>query len=217
MLHTFNIGLHVVAGTIALILGIIAVSVSKTTRTHKRFGIWFLYCLSVVVTTGFVGWLFFRSNSFLLMLTILSGYVGFAGYRNIRLKEQKSTRWDFFATLLAFSLGILYIIWLNKSNTSWTPSVVYPTLGALMLVTIYDTVKFLWLHAAIKKWWLYEHIYKMVSAFSAILSAFCGTVFNKFQPLSQIGPSTFCIILIVFFIVREARKKTITRKLRVTT
>jgi hypothetical protein len=157
------------------------------------------------VTTGFIGWLLFRSNSFLLMLTMLSGYLGYSGYRNVRLKEERSTGTDAGVAALALFTGLLYIGILNKSNTSWNPSVVYPTLSGLVLVTVYDLCKHFWWHSPIKVWWLYEHIYKMLSAHSALLSAFCGTLFPDYKPYSQIGPSIFSLWLIGFFIVQQAR------------
>jgi hypothetical protein len=44
----------------------------------------------------------------------------------------------------------------------------------------------------------------MLSAYSAILSAFTGTVLPGFKPYSQLGPSVLCLWLIVFFIWRQA-------------
>jgi len=206
MIHTINISIHVLAGTIALIIGTITIISPKGSRAHRRFGWYFLILLSVVVATGFFGWLFFRSNSFLLMLTVLSGYVGYTGYRAIKLREQRLTGTDIIHTISALTAGVAYMMWLNQSNTNWSPSVVYPTLSALVLVAVYDLLKYFWLHPRIKGWWLYEHIYKMVSAYSAILSAFCGTVLPQFKPYSQILPSVLSLWVIVFFIVKYARR-----------
>src|SRR5688500_13746779 len=97
-IHKVNILIHVLAGTIALAVGILTIFFYRRPVIHKRFGRVFLYLLFAVVATGFLGWLFFRSNSFLLMLTILSGYVGYAGFRAIRLREQRGTLLD---TLIA--------------------------------------------------------------------------------------------------------------------
>jgi uncharacterized membrane protein len=204
MFHSINIWIHVVAGTIALIIGFFAIFSTRRSSNHRQAGRIFLYLLLIVVTTGFIGWLFYRSNSFLLMLTMLSGYVGYAGYRAVRLREKRTSLVDVVVASTALITGILYIIWLNKSNTSWTPSVVYATLSALILVTVYDLLKHFWLHDKIKTWWLYEHIYKMISAHSALFSAFCGTVLPQFKPFSQIGPSILSLWLIAIFIGQQA-------------
>ena len=76
MIHQFNILIHVVAGTLGLIVGTFVLLAPKATSTHVRWGRYFLYLLSVVVITGFLGWLFFRSDPFLFLLTLLAGYNG---------------------------------------------------------------------------------------------------------------------------------------------
>lgn len=207
MIHQTNILLHVLAGTLALFAGTAALLMPKHSSRHIQFGRYFLYLLSVVVISGFLGWLFFRSNAFLLMLTLLSGYVGYAGWRTIRLREKRTTKLDVMVAIAALSLGILFLVSLNKDDGNWNPVVVYSTLGALGLVTAYDILKHVWLHAYIRKWWLFEHIYKMISAFSAILSAFVGNVLPDHKPYSQIVPSSLCVLLIIVLIWRQARKK----------
>lgn len=207
MIHQINILIHVFAGTLALIAGIVALLLYKGSIRHIQWGRYFLYILSVVVLSGFLGWLFFRSNSFLLMLTILSGYVGYAGWRTIRLKENRGSIIDMVIALTALTLGLMFLMSLDKADDSWNPVVIHSTLSALVLVTVYDILKFLWLHPFIKRWWLYEHIYKMTSAFSAIFSAFIGTVLPDHKPWSQIGPSSLCVLLIIFMIWRQVIKR----------
>lgn len=207
MMHQFNILIHVLAGSLALIVGLAALLAPKRSFRHIQFGRYFLFLLSVVVVSGFLGWLFFRSNPFLLMLTILSGYVGYAGWRTIRLREKRGSRFDLLVALLASIMGILFLVYMNQSNSSWNPMVIYSTLGALCLVTSYDILKYVWLYRYIKKWWIYEHIYKMISAFSAIFSAFAGTVLPDYKPYSQVVPSSLCLLLIVIMIWRQVLNK----------
>jgi hypothetical protein len=205
--HYFNIIVHVAAGTIGLFVGLAALILHRQPVRHKRVGKIFLALLTVVVLTGFIGWIFFRSNPFLLMLTILSGYVGYAGSRTIRLRQQRAKWFDALIALVALGLGLLYLFMLLRSDSDWAPAVIYSTVGALVLVTVYDLLKYFVFYERIKSWWLYEHIYKMISAFSALFSAFVGTVLPDFKPYSQVGPSILCIWLIVFFIWREARRR----------
>ena len=99
----------------------------------------------------------------------------------------------------------IFVFGAGTKDTSWSPAVVYPTLSALWLVTAYDMVKYFWLHQRLRHWWLYEHIYKMISAFSALLSAFSGTVLPHLKPYSQIFPSVICVLLIGYFIRQRYR------------
>jgi hypothetical protein len=74
-------------------------------------------------------------------------------------------------------------------------------------VTVYDLLRNLFLYERMKSWWLYEHIYKMISSFSALFSAFAGTALPRFKPYSQVGPSAICMILVVVFIIGQWKKR----------
>lgn len=204
-LHTLNIFTHVGFGTIGLILGLLALLYQDNSRQHLRYGRYFLYALTVVVATAFIGILFFRSSPFLLMLTLLGGYVGYSGYRAVRLRERQTSLLDVSITVIVLVAGGLYLRSMQLAGGNWSPAVVYPTLSALVFVAGYDLIKHFWLYKQLRTWWLYEHIYKMLSAYSAILSAFSGTVFPHYKPYSQILPSALCVIAIAYFIWQRTR------------
>jgi hypothetical protein len=206
-MHQVNITIHVIAGTIAMLIGIILLIRPKATKFHLKWGRVFVYLLTLVNVSAFLGWLFFRSNPFLLMLTLLASYNTFAGYRIIKLKTNRGGLLDLLAPVAALSTGLIYLFHLMHSDSNWSPAVIYPTLSALIAVTVYDIVKHLLFHPFIKQWWLYEHIYKIVSAFGAVLSAFVGTVLPNFKPYSQAGPGILCWIIIIGFILVEVQKK----------
>ncbi len=205
--HLLNIGIHVLAGTAALLVGILALLARKRVGRHTQYGRYFVWLLGLVVTTAVLGFILFRSNSFLLMLTLLAGYVGYAGYRTTQLRERRTSTRDVTVALTALVAGVAYFAWLRQSSGNWSTSVVYSTLAALVLVTSYDIIKHVWFHQRLKRWWLYEHLYKMVSAYSAILSAFTGTVFPNYKPYSQLGPTVICLWVMVYFIVRTLRQQ----------
>ncbi|MBN8822444.1 MAG: hypothetical protein J0I82_10485 [Spirosoma sp.] len=207
MLHTLNLFTHVGFGTLALGIGLITLFYQNQPKHHIRYGRYFLYCLSIVVGTAAIGIVFFRSNPFLLMLTLLGGYVGYSGYRAVQLRERKRTLPDSLLTIGVLVAGGLYARSMQLAGGNWSPTVVYSTLSALGLVGGYDLLKYVWLHERLKTWWLYEHIYKMLSAYSAILSAFAGTVLPNYKPYSQILPSVLCVSAIIYFIWQRARNR----------
>ena len=211
MLHQINISIHVATGTIALIIGLIVLLKKKGTAGHFRFGRYFLILLSVVVATGFLGSLLFRTNPFLFMLSFLAGYNGYAGFRNVRLKQQRTTAVDAWIAFGVLMAGIAFLASLRSGNSEWSPSVIYSTVGALAFVTVFDLAKFFFFHARLRTWWIYEHIYKLVSAFGAILAAFTGTVLPDFKPFSQVGPSIVTWWIIGIYVLLEARKRRKTR------
>jgi hypothetical protein len=204
-LHTLNLFTHVVFGTIGLVIGLITLMYQNRPKQHIRYGRYFLYILTVVVATAFIGILFFRSNPFLLMLTLLAGYVGYSGYRAVRLRERQISGVDVFLAFSVLIAGGLYMRSMQLAGGNWPPAVVYPTLSALILVAGYDLIKRFWLFQRIKTWWLYEHIYKMMSAYNALASAFAGTVLPQYKPYSQILPTVVCLSFIAYFIWKRAR------------
>jgi hypothetical protein len=205
-LHSLNIGVHIVFGTVGLLLGLVVLWYQNQPRRHIRLGRYFMRILCVVIATGLVGIIFSRSNPFLLMLTLIAGYAGFSGYRTIRLREQRAQTIDVVAAVSAL-VGVGWFVVMAGQSGQWSPVVVYPTLSALALMAGYDLLKRLFFFNRFKTWWLYEHIYKMLSAYSALLSAFSGTVLTGYKPYSQILPSVLCLALIVFFIWQRTRKQ----------
>lgn len=201
-MHFTNIIIHVICGSLALLAGLAALLVYKGGNIHRRFGILFLGCLAVVILTGFVGVFVFRRNTFLLVITVLSGYLGFSGYRALILRSGPPAWFDNITALFAF-LAVAYFLWYFRSiGMIWSPVIIYSTVGYLLLMVLYDLSRNFFKTDT----WLYEHILKMVSAWSGLLSAFCGTVFPGYQPYSQFLPSVFGSLLAIGFILRHAKQ-----------
>jgi hypothetical protein len=208
-LHSFNILIHVIAGTTALLLGVVALISKKGRKLHNRFGRLFLYCLFIVVTTGFIGVFVFERNSILLVVTVSSTYYGFSGYRTLQTKSNIPKFIDVLAGILSILAVTYFLYYFQSSGLFWSPTITYSSVGALVFVVSYDFLKYLIPRNKYGKLWLYEHIYKMISAFTALLSAFSGTVLDDYQPYSQFLPSVFGFSLalscIVFFYWKNSR------------
>ncbi|MEM6725273.1 MAG: hypothetical protein AAF598_14630 [Bacteroidota bacterium] len=155
--------------------------------------------MSVVILTGLIGVFVFGRNTFLLVITVLSGYVAYSGFRSVRLKHNAPLAWDIVVNLVSLVVLLYFLHYFKKIGMYWAPVVIYSTVGALVFVLAYDLARY----AIPRKWysqhriWLYEHIYKMGSAFIALASAASGTVFDAFQPHSQYLP-TAILLPIVF-------------------
>ena len=202
-LHSLNILIHIIAGTTALLFGVVALVTKKGGRYHNLFGKLFLLCLFIVVTTGFIGVFVFERNSILLVVTVSSTYYGFSGYRALQTKSNVPTLIDILAGILSIVAVIYFLYYFKSSALFWSPTITYSSVGALIFVVSYDFLKYFIPKNRYGKLWLNEHIYKMISAFTALLSAFSGTVLDDYQPYSQFLPSVFGFSLaigcIVFF------------------
>lgn len=204
--HKANIFVHVATGLIALLLGVIALTTPKGGKAHRKSGRLFLYFLTLVVATGLFGVLIFEVNQFLLVITVLSGYNAYSGMRVLKNKTNKINRQDILAALFAVSTGIYFLFYIKTIGMIWSPVIIYATLGALFLIILYDLLRYLIPADQYGNLWLYEHIYKMVSAFTALLAAATGTVFDAYQPHSQYLPSLFGTLLAIGFIAYFYRK-----------
>jgi hypothetical protein len=205
-LHRVNIVVHIVAGTIALVTGLMAVCVSKKSSAHRRFGRYFMWAMVFVILTGITGVFVFKRNTFLLVITLLSGHTCFSGIRAIRLRGQKPGVIDLFVPLGVMAAAVYYLYYIRSQGLYWAPVIIYSTMGALFLVTVYDLCKPLLPAGLRKKAVPYEHVYKMISSLSGISSAFSGTVFPNYKPYSQFLPSVIGVVLIIVIFIRLSRK-----------
>ncbi len=103
------------------------------------------------------------------------------------------------------TLLILPYLWSSPANVQ--PVVVASSLAALAVVLAYDVVRWLFPRAWFARLWRYEHIYKLISSFAALTSAFAGNVLRGAQPWSQIAPSLLGVLLIVYYFARTARRQ----------
>jgi len=205
-LHLVNISVHVAAGSIALILGVVALISKKGGRIHKKAGEIFTLLLSVIILTGLFGVFVFGRNTFLLVITVLSAYYGFSGYRILVTKSNKPQFIDIFVALLSIIAVSYFLYYFRQNGMYWSPVIIYSTVGALLMVILYDFARYFIPSTQYGKLWLYEHIYKMIGAFTALLSAFTGTVFPNYKPYSQFLPSVFGTLMQVAFIVYAYRQ-----------
>lgn len=201
-LHNINILVHIITGSIALLLGLIALLSRKGGVIHNKTGRFFLIFISAVIFTGLIGVFVFGRNTFLLVITILSGYVSFSGYRILKLKANIPKKIDVLVAIVSLLILIYFLYYFKSIGMIWSPIIIYSTVGALLIVISYDFLRYLIPRKNYKenRIWIYEHIYKMTSAFSALLSAFIGTVFEKYQPHSQYIPSALGLLIISGFI-----------------
>ena len=185
LFHSINIITHVTAGSIALLLGIIALTSNKGKKIHRKSGLLFLLALLLVITTGLIGVFIFKRNTFLLVITLLSAYQGFSGYRILQTKSNQPKLLDMSVAIITLLSACYFIYYFKKIGMMWSPIIIYSTLGWLFTIIAYDFLRYLIPATIYKRTWFYEHIIKMIAAFSAITSAFYR---NGISQLSTLQP-----------------------------
>jgi len=207
MIHHANIIIHVLAGIIAMLIGVGAYASAKGGNTHKRFGRWFLYLMAVVIVTALNGVIFFRDRPFLTVVTFLSFYMAYSGFRVLKTKDKGFARVDFLVMIVVLVILGLFVNNFRSANILWNPFVVYYLSAYLGLVLLFDISRFLKPNLIRNpRFWLYDHIWKMTGAFSALISAGAGTVFSEYEPLNQIVPAVVTSIWLIFCLVYFPKK-----------
>jgi uncharacterized membrane protein len=207
VIHKINIVVHIAAGSLALVIGLIAIIASKGKKLHRLTGRLFLLLMSIVIITGLIGVFVFGRNTFLLVITVLSGYQAFSGYRVIKAKSNIPKLTDIFVCLLSLVSVLYFLYYFRSIGMIWSPVIIYSTVGWLLLMIVYDLGRYFIPTKIYGNLWIYEHILKMVSAFTGLLSAFSGTVFPQYQPYSQFIPSILGTLVAICFMMAVATRK----------
>ena len=197
--HTANVAVHVTFGTLCLILGVIALIATKGGRRHIRAGRYFLACLAVVIATAVIGIVAFGFRAFLGVITLLAAYEAYSGYRALKIRLTGPQLQDAVVSVGGIGTTMLFIAYLRSVHVPWAPVVIYSTLGSLVVIAGYDLVRLTFPKKWFQTTWIYEHLVKMLGAYNAVVSAFSGTVLEKWQPYSQIAPSILGVAAILGF------------------
>jgi hypothetical protein len=211
--HRINIILHVTGGVLSLAAGFAAVSVSKRSRYHRLFGRYFMWAMLLVILTALSGVIVFRRNSFLLLITLLSGYTCFSGFRVIRLKGQRPKWADCCVAVLVMAAALYYLYYLRQTALYWAPVITYSTIGVICFIALYDLARLFLPLGFLKRAVFYEHVYKMISALSGLVSAFCGTVLPQYKPYSQFLPSVIGLLSIIVIFIGFGKKNSLCAQL----
>lgn len=204
--HSGNVIVHVIAGTLALILGFIQLVRRKGGPGHSSRGRVFLWCVAVVVVTAALGLMAFRFVAFLAVITLLVAYWGYSGYRALQIRAVGPGLRDSTASCAGLVAAALFVMFLHRVRLPWAPVVIYSTLGTLVLVCSYDLARFAFPRRWYRRLWLYEHIVKMLGAHGALAAAFSGTVLAPWQPVSQVAPSMIWTMAMLGFVLYYRRR-----------
>jgi hypothetical protein len=200
-----NIAVHVIFGAAALCLGMIAIVSRKGGPAHIRAGRWFIYAYGIVVATAAIGLAVFEFRSFLAVVTLLSFYDVFAGYRALQLRGRRPQPIDTAASVIGALTPWIFIAIMHYLRQPWSPVLTWSILGGLVLMSGYDLLRHVLPRAWLKRVWIQEHLVKMMSAYIAIASAFSGTVFARFMPWAAIVPSVLGLAAICGFLLTRPR------------
>ena len=205
--HLTNLAVHVLAGAVGLAIGFTMLARPKGTATHREWGRRYAWVTLIVCLSAAVGSAFFRFLPLFAVLNVVVLYQLVSGWRVIYTKGEGPAPIDGLWTAVGVVAAISLVPILLADSGGTAPSILYPTLGALAALLVYDAARWFfprrW-HAVV---WPFEHVYKIVASLFAMLSAFVGNVIRFGQPWSQILPSVLGFVVILWFFRLLARRR----------
>ncbi len=181
------LGLHIVAGYIALVVAPGAMLTQKGGLWHRRSGKFYFWAMAGVALTAVLLSLY-RPNLFLLLLAVFSFYQAFSGYRVLSRKlphqGQRATPLDWSAAALTLAGSAALVVYGLVGWRSGSTLLIVPVIfGALGIVLAgQDVQSFLRPPTAKHAWW-FGHMGKMLGAYIATVSAFSVVNFAFLPPL----------------------------------
>jgi hypothetical protein len=215
-LSTSLLVLHIIAGSLAVIVGLVALLTPKPVapqagRAHKKSGKLFLYSMCVVIGTATVLTLI-SLNPYFAGLTAAATVAVFSGYRVLRRKRpdldasQRAHAVDWIITLLILAVGLLLIALGASGRITRNLPVVYSLGVGSVLYAAYDLYRFA-LPLAFpfsENLWLYEHLVKMLGGYFGAVAAFSGSVLVLLpEPWRQLWATslgqTLAVVLVIYY------------------
>ncbi len=208
---------HISAGFCAVLIGVMPILTRKGSRLHRLSGRVFAVLMTTLLVCAW-GMTALRPNAYFLALSSAASLGLFSGLRVLGRKRpdlratDRARPIDWVATLGAVGIGCL-TIWLALTGQGDAPP-------QILIALAYGSLSLggwdLWRFARPLDWpfspelWTYEHLWKMLGAYSAVWSAFAGNFLTFVpSPWSALWPTvvlqSLSLIWLIALLVRKRR------------
>ena len=203
--HGLNTGGHILAGTLALAVGLVPMFTRKGGVLHRQAGYVTVALGLIVLGSAVIANILFDPPAPLVAATLSAGYQYLSGMRAAYLKAGPLKPLDI--ALAVCGLALCGLLWANVAHgsASWSPQIGYSTLGYILVILIYDLSRTFWMSVWHRHVRLLDHGLKMIGFYFAMLSAGAGNLLAQWQPLSQLLPSMIGLVVMIGFGVWYAR------------
>jgi uncharacterized membrane protein len=180
---TLTLYVHIAAGFIALVTGLVPMFAKKGGKAHVLWGKVYFWAMFVVALTALLRFQMQISLIFLSGIAIFSFYNTFTGVRLIQRKEsQKASSLDYFASILAMvcAFMMLYFAWFAFQKGDTFFSVLFPIFGTFVFILAYEDLRVFVGKKVIDdkgkpvpiRYWFQNHISRMGGSYIATVTAF---------------------------------------------
>ncbi|MDP9267730.1 MAG: hypothetical protein M3P27_05310 [Acidobacteriota bacterium] len=200
--------IHIAAGFAAFFCAPVALLTLKGGPTHRRFGKYYLYLMSIVSATAII-LAIYRPIVFLALVAVFSFYFAFKGYRILLRKNgpAQPLDWAGAALMVASGIGLVALGVLRPAGFPMPSPTVSIAFGVVaILFGGFDILQFARPIADKNAWW-YGHMGGMLGSYIAAVSAF-SAVNLKFLPptIRWLWPSLIGVPVIFIWIAYYQRK-----------
>jgi uncharacterized membrane protein len=214
--YVATVAAHAAAATVALAVGLVALTSAKGGRLHRRYGRGYARAIAAVVGTGAALMALGRATPYLATLLLLTAYPTWSGVRVLARRRpdadpaQRAGRADraFAAGTLAAALALLGAAALGRGGPE--ADAIWGLAPFLVVFSAYD----LWRFARPAAWpmapdlWLREHIGKLTGAYFGAVSAYAGNVVTGVpDPWPVLAPNVAGVVVMAAFLVRVRRRR----------
>lgn len=204
--------IHVLAGTVALVVAPIAMATVKGGRAHRRWGAVYYRAMAAVALSALV-LAVWRPNHFLTLVAVFSFYFAFRARRVLGRKRpdlgERATAIDWLAAATTATASLaLMVLGVLRPTPFWvdlgTVAIAFGAVG--LAFSGLDLWRFVRPRADRNAWW-FTHMGGMLGSYIAALSAFSVVNFT-FLPTTVrwLWPTVLGTPLIVLWIAYERRR-----------
>jgi hypothetical protein len=216
---TLILYLHIAAGFIALVTGLIPMFSKKGGKTHILWGMVYFWAMFVVALTALLRFKLQLNLIFLAGIAVFSFYNTFTGVRLTQRKDVlKPSFLDYFASILAIlsAFMMLYFAYYAFKIENVFFSVLFPIFGIFVFILAFEDLRIFMGKKMIDntdkpvpvRYWFQNHISRMGGSYIATVTAFLVVNNPPFIPglVAWLAPGVIGGI-IISFVRRSYHKK----------
>ncbi|MEZ4806309.1 MAG: hypothetical protein R2815_02385 [Flavobacteriales bacterium] len=205
---SFLLGLHVLAGSVSLVVAPLAMLVAKGGNWHRIWGKTFFYGMGLVALTAILLG-FIRPNVLMALVALFSFHMIASGYRALYLKKlhegQKPRRIDHVIQGSAGVVNLGIFLWglshLFLGNSDGT-ALIFLVFGSIGLLMVLMNMRRFFKRNHDKQEWLYGHMTGFLGGYIATVSAFSAVNMGFIEPkwLQWLWPTIIGSPLIFYWV-----------------
>jgi len=173
---------HILAGIISLVVAPIAMAVVKGGKIHRLTGKLFFWSMTWIFISAVILSIY-SWKPFLFMVSFVSYYLAFTGYRTLyqkNISSKNAVKWYDWTALIITAFVMLgfggWGIYLLYGGAEFSSVLLLFGFCAGGLLSVRPELKVFITRSADKNRWLYNHIGRMIGGFIASVTAFSTNV-----------------------------------------